>query len=173
MDFLPYLEEEYRLHPLDEKEDFLKWAYQVSFGAEHLVSDFGEAERYFHEEYEATKPSLSLALAEPISPNLLRINIAAYKAKGFPEEGLFELFLRSASLAQPHPDEFEDLVSLVSSFLKEKKGQSAQEEFDRFMISYWQEGIHPLHHSEAYTKAYSPHYRLVDQEEFAAFLAEL
>ena len=173
MDFLPYLEEEYRLHPLDQNEDDVKWAYQVSFGAEHLLKDFAEAESYFHEEFLATKPSKNLAFFEAISPTLLRVNIAPFKANGYPEEELFELFLRSASLAKPHPDEFEDLVCLVSSFLKEKKGQSAQEEFGRFMISYWQEGIHPLHHSEAYTKAYSPHYRLVDQEEFAAFLERL
>jgi hypothetical protein len=173
MDYRPYLEEEFRLHPSLENADYVKWAYQVAFGGEHAVEDFAQAEQFFHQEFAETKPLKSVPLFQAISPALLRVNIASFKANGYPEEVLFELFLRSAALVKPNEGLFAEIMDFIPSFIKEKQGEEAAKKFVLFAQDYRQQGLVPIHHSPAYQEAYAPHYRLVLQEEFALFLDRL
>lgn len=173
MEFLDVLEEQTTRYPLLENEDYLKLAYQSAFGAEHLLSDLGEAERHFHEEYSQTKPSRSLPLAEDLGGDYLRVNFAPYQAAGFLEEDLFELFLRSAQPQKGKEALFAQDIETIALFLKEKKGGAAERSFRESYAAYCQKGIQPLHHSEAYRKDYEPHYRLVLKDEWVLFLERL
>ena len=81
-----FFAEQPRLHRVLEPQDALKAAYQAAFGAEHLGPDPGYARRLLHEELAACTSSPDKPLTEPLSDDICRIDLAAWKGRSLPEE---------------------------------------------------------------------------------------
>ena len=79
MDFTTCLREQLRLHPAIQPQDVIKLCYQAARGAEHLLADTTRARAYFDQEYAATPADAARPLFEPISENVARVNLAAWK----------------------------------------------------------------------------------------------
>jgi hypothetical protein len=173
MDFPDVLLEQSIRYPLMGSPDWIKLVYQSAFGAEHLFADLDSVERYFHAEFSGTKPARSVPLLEDLGGDLLRVNFAPYKAAGFSEADLFELFVRSALPSSGKEARFAQDIAILEAFLGKTKGSPARAAFEKDYAAYREQGLHPLHHSEIYRKAYDPHYRLVSQDEWALFLNRL
>lgn len=148
-------------HPLMLPQDAVKFAYQSAFGAEHMLGDIEAAATAFFSEYAQVKKKAQEALFSELDETTLRLNLAAWKSRGYPEEELLELFLRSAS---PHPDGqilFEERLREITRFSQTGSLPFSQEDWLSFLRDYTQTPSHPLHHSKRYENAYAPHYRLV------------
>ena len=155
MEFANYLKEQYKLHPSMQPQDAVKLCYQAALGAEHLLTDFGAAEKYFVEEYAAVKAA-ELPLCEEISAEVCRVNLAAWKAKGLPAEWLFNMFAASVRTARGKSELFKEYLATAGKVLPLADWQT-------YLEQYTAAGMPTVHHSEVYRAAEKPAYRIVDR----------
>ena len=162
---MPYLDGYLARHPAADAQDILKLCYQAAFGGEHLLTDVARARAYFDAEYADTPPR-DVPLCEWISPEIVRIDLGAWKYAGLPGGWLFSLFAESAAL--PHGSEA-DLDAYIA------EAAARYPAFAPAFDAYRREGIRPLHHSDSYRDAEQPHYRVLHREsaELIPFLQAL
>lgn len=157
-----YIKEHIKMHPELMPRDIIKFCYQAAYGAEHLLSDKEYAGKMLHDEFENTLPS-DIPLFEKLSDNYCRVNIAAWRFKGFSEDLLQELFLESVSDKAHHEKEdFHTIIKLASEVISDSCTKEFLAEWNNALSDYIASGIRPVHHSEHYREIYSPAYRVVD-----------
>ncbi len=157
MDFTTCLQEQLRLHPSMQPRDVIKLCYQAARGAEHLLADTTRARAYFDQEYAATPADASLPLFEPISENVARVNIAAWKAASLPAEWLFRMFVHTASVPMGGAKLLAQYIEEASAIVGDAMPGWAD------ALSAWREaGMPAVHHSEAYRAGEHPAYRIVN-----------
>lgn len=162
MDFDLHLKEQFRLHPSMQMQDIIKMCFQSAFGPEHLLSDTERVQNYFMQEYESTPANSSQPLYEPVSDTFCRVNLGAWKARTLDPEELFRLFVASASGKTCGTEaDFEFCVTEAEKTILEGMFPFSLEEWKEFYETYKKNGIHPVHHSDAYRLAEHPAYRLV------------
>lgn len=172
-----YLYEQYELHPSTTVTDVLKQCYQAAYGAEHLLTDKDAARRYLEREFEAT-PAKDIPICEYISDEVCRVNIAAWKYRGFPIGDLFELFSASAYPREKGRELLEGFLREAEEYIDDHEVTEVREDseknrsFKRVNIfcengseiieEYRRAGMPAIHHSDAYREAEQPAYRIVD-----------
>lgn len=162
MDFGFYLKNQIAMHPSIQLQDVIKMCYQAVFGAEHLLKDTEQARQYFLREYDETPASYSIPLYEPISENFCRINLAAWKARNFDPEELFQLFVSSADFhTQGTRTDLNNCAKSVEKIIAKGLLPFSLEEWQEAYLAYKNNGMHPVHHSDAYRQAEKPAYRLI------------
>lgn len=162
MDFGYYLKHQIQLHPSMQMQDVIKMCYQAVFGPEHMLSDIEKAKQYFYQEYEATLPSFSIPLYEPISESYCRVNLAAWKSRDLEPEELFELFLASSHHHIPGTRfDLNNCAKSVEKLIAKGMLPFSLEEWKTTYVAYKNDGMLPVHHSEAYRLAEQPAYRLI------------
>lgn len=173
------------LHPSVQPQDIVKLCYQAAFGAEHLLSDLGAAREYFNKEYAQTE-GRDLPLYERISEHVCRVNLAAWKYRGLPQEWLFTMFVMSASVIgsgdaatvcrELYHDDFkakyqEERRELFFEYLDRAEKVLTHVHID-FTLNDWQiyldeyrkNGIRAVHHSSTYRECEKPAYRIVNSQ---------
>jgi len=159
MDFTLYLADQMKKHPSMMPQDIIKMCYQAAYGAEHLLSDHGKAWNYLFEEFAEAVPS-DEPLYEQISDNVCRINIASWKAKGFPAEWLFRIFAASC-VKREYPDtSFNEYLTAAEAFLRSNAPSFSMDEWTDYLTQYKKIGMPAVHHSEAYRRHEHPSYRI-------------
>ncbi|MBQ4581493.1 MAG: hypothetical protein IJA83_12615 [Clostridia bacterium] len=156
MDFTACLLEQLRLHPSTQPRDVIKMCYQAARGAEHLLSDLTRARTYFDQEYAATPADVSLPLFEPLSENVARVNIAPWKAAGFPAEWLFRMFVYTATVPQDGADLLGEYIAKADALVGSMPG------WQDALAAWTKQGRPAVHHSEEYRAAEHPAYRIVN-----------
>ena len=94
MDFRFYFENQLKMHPSMQYQDVVKLCYQSAFGAEHILSDTERAKAYLCAEFESVLIT-DEPLFEQISPEIVRVNLGAWKREGRELDPLFEAFKKS------------------------------------------------------------------------------
>ena len=162
MNFDFYLKEQLKLHPSMQMQDIIKMCYQATFGVEHLLSDIERAKQYFYQEYAATPADTSLSLYEAVSDEFCRVNLGAWKAADFASEELFELFVSSVqSNSSGSSDKFNAFINSAETLIASGIFSFSLEEWNDYYTAYKTDGIHAVHHSDAYRQSERPAYRLV------------
>ena len=163
MDFTACLLEQLHLHPAMQPRDVIKLCYQAARGAEHLLADTARARAYFDAEYAAAPADASLPLFEPISENVARVNLAAWRASGLPAEWLFRMFVHTAGVPMGGAELLEAYIAEAAVVASDLPGWAET-------LAAWREaGMPAVHHSEAYRAAEKPAYRIVNRR-FACIL---
>ena len=157
MEFAAYLKQALQLHPVMEPTDIVKHCYQAAFGGAHMLQHKEQAKAYFEQEFAAV-PAEDGALYEQLSPFAARISLKTWKAKNLSSDWLWRIFATSAAMEQPGEAAFEEYLTTAGTIAREL-GMIGWEPYLR---SYRAEGLHPVHHSEAYRAAESPAYRVVN-----------
>ena len=145
------------LHPNGEPADLIKLCFQAAFGAEHLIADVERARRFFYTEYEATPPK-DCSIFEEISDRYCRVNIAAWKFRGYDPDRLFDAFIDTARRSAPAEGGIAPLLDTVARLAERGKMPFLAEEWQAALSLY--EGG-PVHHSQRYRDAEAPAYRVV------------
>jgi len=154
-----YLLEQLQNHPSMQPQDIVKLCYQAVYGAEHLLTDIERARQYFNEEFANTEPA-DIPVYEFISEQYARVNIAGWKYRGLPAADLLDLFLDTVKASNAT----EDFHSLMQEYLETARQVLSSDSFlelQAYLADYYAQGIRPVHHSEEYRLAESPHYRVV------------
>ena len=157
MNLTTCLQEQLRLHPAMQPQDVLKLCYQAAYGAEHLLADVSRARAYFDQEYAAVPADEALPLFEPLSEDVARVNLAAWKAASLPAEWLFRMFVHTASVPMGGPALLESCLQEAAALVQDMPGWADT-------LASWREaGMPAVHHSEAYRAAERPAYRIVNR----------
>lgn len=158
-------------YPKATLQDLYKSCFQDHFGVAHLLADRERVKGYIMYEL-ATADTLCGAYSEPCGwrGNFVRVNLSAVRDGYISVDELTDAFMASAEYSSNEVTE-EWLAEWNSIQQIVKKGG-----FDRLLVDYAAdstrlanllgEGKYVMHHSEAYGKAYHPHYRIIHRSVF-------
>ena len=161
MGFETYFREQLHNHPSAQPRDVVKLCYQAAFGAEHLLQDMDRARAFLLKESEETKAK-DIPLCEPISAEICRVNLAAWKYHGLPVEWLFQMFAASFGKREDGESLFREYLKIAGAVWTAEN--RSLEDLKTYLSDYRKEGLHPVHHSDIYREAEQPAYRIVDRK---------
>jgi hypothetical protein len=156
-------------YPRSTLKDLYKNFFQDRFGPGHLISDTVAAKNYILSELEST-PCLTGEAAEPLGwqHNFYRVSLSAVKSNLVPCGVLLDALIRSAGEAGPVAmedwrKEWAEIESIIRSMNLALPNCEAD---SREIGEKLREGRYMGHHSEAFTDAYAPHYRIIGKKIF-------
>lgn len=164
MNFKYYLKEQFNMHPSMTSQDVAKMCYQAVFGAEHVLNDQEGARLYFYDEFEQVEADDNQPLYEPISDEVCRVNMAAWKGAGLPGEWLFKMFTETASVSGGSKEKQMEWLKEAGKMAEEGCVNLDSKQWNDFMKAYTEEGCPAVHHSEEYRLAEQPSYRIVKRQ---------
>ena len=88
--------------------------------------------------------------------------LAAWKAKNLESRDLFDLFVATANFNVPGTEtDFDNFAKSAEQLIAEGLFPFSLEEWQNYYTAYKNNGMHPVHHSDAYRLAERPAYRLI------------
>ena len=155
-------------------QDVYKILYQANFGVEHILTDTAGVRTYVLEELasmDTTDRSEPLLERISTSGEMVRVNLRPFKAMNLNPEALLQLMYRSA--VETRPDtltfyrEWNEFVAMVRYDLLKFPLNDAGAWDARLTAGFLQ----PVHHSEQYTQAWRPAYRVTRRLLFESIFA--
>ncbi len=145
-----------------EVRDIFKFLYQSCFGCEHLVSDSKKVLKKIKEEMPGAQLD-DLPEIEMLDGDFCRVHLKTLKESNA-EEALARLFIQSA--VKQNDGEERLMNELIKLKLSAKEGSIpfSEEEIDRAILKWRDEGFGPVHHSETFRKMHHPAYRVIRKE---------
>ena len=164
-----FLLEHWHSYPKLQIQDLFKALYQSTFGCGHLIADSSTAAENIRKEA-ANCIDHGEPLTESLDGDYCRVHLVSLK-HGVSAEMLANFFVLSADESSGNLEELKQRLAVLL-----KMTESEELPFDReqvkWEIAMWQKaGFPPLHHSEAFRKAYSPAYRVVLKRYGAQLMA--
>lgn len=157
------------VYPLSTLQDIYKNFFQDRFGPGHIISDSTSAGIYLREELNS-QPSFSGIMYEPCGylGSFYRVNLSVLKEGLIDYKTYFDVFLRSVNRIKPMPiDEWIKEWEIIERVVVRKYPDLPNLKKDRENIQkILASGQFAVHHSEVYTQAYDPHYRIIDKQLF-------
>lgn len=154
----PLLEQHVRSHPELELQDAIKFLYQSCMGPGHLGLDPQAVLNRLEVEWADVDGDADAPLTEPLGGGLCRLSLCACKGQGLEPSTLAALFLHTAQTVTPDRKGLEDSLNLLYTL------PFPRTEVDQVLEDYRKAGMPAVHHSDRYRRAYSPAYRIVDQD---------
>lgn len=153
-------------YPQATLQDIYKTCYQDYFGAEHLMSDTAAARMYLHEELEefGNTDMSAMPKEEPTGfrHRFKRINLSNVVEGELTEDQLLGMFIDAAAKDNTYGDDWEkEWSKIVRIALRVNPDW-----FDPELMQTLHEAAkanQAVRHSDAFRKAYNPHYRIVRQ----------
>lgn len=162
-----YLKEDLKIHPKMKPLDVFKFIYQGTFGPNHLNIDKNVLNEHLRLEFNKTRNS-KMNLIELISDKYCRVNIGAWKEKGYSFDKLFDLLYQSIQnidTVSPNIDTvstfFEQNIAYITNNFKEFDFDFSIEEWNLIIKSYDFTNMTPISHSCEYKSLYFPSYRVI------------
>lgn len=148
----------YRRYPLSQANDFIKLIYQSYYGPKHLVTINEEIKiiNYIQDEIK-TITTPNYYLLDYIGNGLVRVDLRLIESQQELKQFALAFFNTCSQVALP-AFSFQDGINLLKRLIK-IKAIHLEEDFDK--IEDYQKNPHLPHHSQVYTDAYLPHYRLI------------
>ena len=161
-------------YPVMEVQDVYTLIYQGAMGAAHLSTDASGFEELLIKEFEEANADEKQALWETIRPDgeLVRVHIAALKARGGQPQALSTLCMWTASIFKGDKVDLMDGWDTFQYLCRYNRLRKFPEvEISQF-TKWAQKNKYPsTRHSTAFRDAYHPHYWLV-RREFLNILTE-
>lgn len=166
---IDHVEPVWRNEPKMEMRDAYKWIYQATNGGEHAAPGEAAARKWLDPEWDAIgEPREDEKLWEPLCADgsIGRLNLRPFKKNGGTKDAVLEAFLRSAAEYKSDGGDFLSAWNELGKRLKKKDigklSHAAWKEFDAEMKA----ADYPaVHHSETYSNAYEPAYRIITKAE--------
>jgi hypothetical protein len=151
----------YQTYQALEPQDVYKLLYQAVFGPEHSIDNWrAAAERLYLEILHLPAETAPVPLLEPLSPRLCRVNLQPFVQQGGNVRGLWRLLRQTVRDYQPGTltdlERYWKLFGVTPWACRYEA--AALEQFWQRMATA---NFAPVHHSQAYTAAHAPHYRVV------------
>jgi uncharacterized protein (UPF0262 family) len=157
------------LYPKSTLQDIYKNFFQDYFGPGHIVSDTTSAGAYLDREF-ASFEQADGPYYEPTgyNGNFFRVNLSVIKEGLISRDAFFDAFLRSVSNIQIITlEEWEGEWQEIDAVIHTMNLPLADYEQERAKIfSLLEQDKYVMHHSEPFSEAYDPHYRIIRREIF-------
>ena len=163
MDFEKYLLKQIQMHPSMQPQDLVKLCYQAAFGAEHLLGDLEKAKAYLQAEYNGVTQE-NLPLCEPISEEICRVNLSAWKFHGLDVDWLFPMLAQSPFYKEERESMFLSYLQAAERILAKGVVEFSAESWQVYLAAYQKAGLSPVHHSPQYWEKEKPAYRIINRK---------
>lgn len=159
-------------------DDAYKHVYQATRGSEHAAPSRAGAKKWLDNEWQALGASTTRTepMWEPLCPGgeIGRLNLRPFKDSGGKVDELLDAFLGSVASFRSEPRAFVDAWAEVGRRLKKKPiGKITNKEWLRFDAEMKEKGYPAVHHSETYTTAHRPAYRILTLTEARRLIPSL
>ena len=159
-----------RRYPQMQVQDLYKLVYQAGMGNIHLGVDPSILKNYLMSEIEGIEASDAERLVEEISTDgLIRVNLRPYKAKGADPEKLFEAMMQTADAYHPEKTKINKYWKVIEEMADHQSLPFSKSQLDSFFVSMQKKDFPAVHHSEEYSNAYHPAYRVILKEFLPSF----
>jgi hypothetical protein len=153
-------------YPDLQVEDVYKLLHQSVAGPAHAIENPDVARQWLDREWDGLgEPFNDEEMFEPLSSDgrLVRLNLRPWRAAGHSPEAVLSAFVRTAETLPPDSARIRvelDAISACSDRIAGGLRLSATE-LQSFFSDRERDGYPMIHHSEKYTQAYQPAYRVV------------
>jgi hypothetical protein len=154
-------------HPRVQVTDIYKFLHQGCFGPGHAVSERSAARTSLVEELDGLEQTDgSEPLCQPLGgePEMVRIHLRPFLAVGADPEALFGSFVASAEVETGDPERMALVLDKAVARLSRRGRWQQASQLEELGLRLAAEGYPAAHHSEPYTDAYRPAYRVVLRE---------
>ena len=166
-----------RADPEVRIEDAYKWLFHATRGGEHAIRDEAAVRTWLEREWTSLGPSeTGEPLAVSLRPDgaLVRLNLRPFKDRGGRPEALLAAFLRSARSFQGGSEPFEAAWRVLGQRLAgSPSGPLDGAAWRRLDAEARAKGFPAWHHSDAYSAARRPAYRVLTGDEARLLAASL
>lgn len=152
LDFKDCLADLLKAHPAMRADDVFLLCFEGACGLGHMEPEGQGAKALFDAEFSSVSPRPDEPLFELVSPDVMRVNLGAWKAKKLPPEWLFNLFRLS-------PCRFSDRDAVFRRYLEQAENVLKGDLRELFLQR--RRGSGQLRHSSTYLQEERPSYRLV------------
>jgi len=163
-------------YPESTLQDLYKDFFQDYYGPGHIISDTLSAGAYLDRELASFTQSAN-AYYEPTGyhGNYFRVNLSVIKDGLISRNAFFDAFIRSvAGIEMPSLEEWKKEWAIIDSIIYTLNLPLADYTKERENIfSLLDQGEYVMHHSEAFSKAYNPHYRIISRDIFLSEILPL
>ena len=163
------VENQLKAYPKSTLQDLYKNFFQDYFGPGHIVSDTISARAYLDHELASFEQALG-AYYEPTgyNSNFYRVNLSVIKEGVISRDVFFDAFIRSVSSIQLITiEEWKKEWAKIDAVIHTMNLSLANYTQEREMLfSLLEEGLYVMHHSETFSEAYDPHYRIIGRDIF-------
>jgi hypothetical protein len=164
-------------YPKSRLLDLYKNFFQDKFGPGHIVADTASAGAYIRRELGAVKGKSQVDHVETTGweGKFVRVDMALLKDKIVSYPTFFDAFIKSTGKAEfPGIEQWRAEWMKIESIVRRLFPQIPNAEEDSASIDkLLGSGNYAIHHSEEYSKAYDPHYRLISREIYESSLKPL
>lgn len=158
----PELSAELRRHPASTARDLYKFIHQAEFGPGHMVPDAAMAKAYLERELRELGPApADEPLTEELGNGLVRVNLRPYLAAGASMAALLEAFVATANAWRGSAGRMDARLAAAVRGLRGAGRNALADALDALAAAQAAKGHPALHHSEAYSRAYRPAYRVL------------
>ncbi|NLH10482.1 MAG: hypothetical protein GX464_03940 [Holophagae bacterium] len=160
------VEEHLARYPAMGAEGLYKLAHQATFGPAHLITDEAAAKNYLVSELGGVAADDSEPLVETLAadPPLVRVNLRPFKARRGDPARLLAALLTTANTVKGDPTTMRARLGLAVEALAAHGREAEAERLRRLATELGAQGFPAVHHSQAYTDAYKPAYRVVRRD---------
>jgi len=157
-------------YPAMQPEDLYKLLHQAAMGSEHAITSRESAHQWLLREIETLQlsapESLDEAMIEPISPDgrLVRVHLRPYIRMAGDLEFLLDAFLLTSERFAGEPRTLDLYCEQAVDLAREGGLPFAPSDLESRFAELQQQGYPAVHHSQTYTAAYRPAYRVVLRE---------
>ena len=156
------------LYPESTWQDLYKAFFQAEFGAGHMIADTAAAGAYL--DAELTLPDASAVWYEPVGADsaFFRVHLRAVQEGHLTRDLLFQAFTGGVTAVDAQQIEaWKAKWAVIAGVIEAMDLNLKAGECDRAAIdSLLAAGFYAVHHSETFSRAYDPHYRIVRKDIF-------
>lgn len=162
------IEQHIGTYPEAQLKDLYKAFFQAEFGAEHIVADTLASGKYL--DSELTTPDNGKVYYEPIGADstFFRVHLKAVQQGLITRDQLFHAFLAGVHKVEiPQISRWKNMWRQIEKTITGMKlNLPEMEKQKREIQALLNSGEYASHHSDAFQKAYDPHYRIVRKDAF-------
>jgi hypothetical protein len=135
-------------------------------GSEHAIADPEQARAWLEREAGGLGAGPPEPVIDPISPDgcIARVHLRPYLAAGGNLEALLAVFIRTANELSGTKTKLKRRWSVAEQMAEAGELELRAAALRKFFSEMEQNGFPAVHHSEVYTRAYKPAYRVVIHE---------
>lgn len=170
--FIGLLEQHLHWYPLMEVQDIYKLLYQGLMGSEHGVASQEEYTYFLEKEYESVQSNPAQQLFEPVRADgaLYRINLRPLKSRKMHLDELVPLLIETAGVVRATKLDLRNTWELFTNLFSQMHLSTIDVANLENFTQHLEKMDYPvMHHSQLYSQAYMPAYRLIG----AAFISDL